>query len=201
MPYGRRKFSRSDERAYTRSNAVTAIRVPPSPLVGVRVAALADALATEDRRRIESASQQLLDLFCQLLRVPPLRVEVCGKRPTNHYGELHGLYTPANGKATRDRVQVWMRTARRLQTGGLRRNHEYGQNDRRVTPYASGKNALSRVSVAASTADFGISGISHFTFPARISSCAIRHGLRDMVSITGGAPPCSCLARRAATRM
>ncbi len=115
MPYGRRKFSRSDERAYARSNAVTAIRVPPSPLVGVRVAALADALATEDRRRVESASQQLLDVFCQLLRVPPLRVEVCGKRPTNHYGELHGLYTPANGKATRDRVQVWMRTARRLQ--------------------------------------------------------------------------------------
>ena len=115
MPYGRRRFSRSDERAYARSNAVTAIRVPPSPLVRTRVAAVADSLATEDRRRVESASQQLLDLFCQLLRVPPLRVEVCGKRPTNHYGELHGLYTPANGKAARDRVQVWMRTARRLQ--------------------------------------------------------------------------------------
>ncbi len=115
MPYGRRRFSRSDERAYARSNAVTAIRVPPSPLVRVRVGALADALATEDRRRVEVASQQLLDVFCQLLRVPPLRVEVCGKRPTNHYGELHGLYTPANGKTTRDRVQVWMRTARRLQ--------------------------------------------------------------------------------------
>ena len=115
MPVSRRKFSRSDERAYTRSNAVSAICVPPSALLRSRVGAVAAALETEDRTRVELASQQLLDLFCQLLRVPPLRVEVCGKRPTNHYGELHGLYTPANGKVARDRVQVWMRTARRLQ--------------------------------------------------------------------------------------
>ncbi|MBI3770517.1 MAG: hypothetical protein HY271_18760 [Deltaproteobacteria bacterium] len=115
MPYSRRRFSRSDERAYARSNAITAIRVLPSAVLRTRVAAVAAALATEDRRRVELASQQVLDEFCQLLRVAPLRVEVCGKRPTNHYGELHGLYTPANGTATRDRVQVWMRTARRLQ--------------------------------------------------------------------------------------
>ncbi len=115
MPSSRRKFSRSDERAYARSNAVAAIRLPASALLRARVAAVAAALSTEDRGQVELASQQLLDLFCQLLRVPPLRVEVCGKRPTNHYGELHGLYTPANGAAVRDRVQVWMRTARRLQ--------------------------------------------------------------------------------------
>jgi len=115
MPQSRRKFSRSDERAYARSNAITAIRVPPSAVVRARAVVLAAALATSERRRIELASQQLLDGFCALLRVPPLRVEVCGARPTNRYGELHGLYTPANGKAARDRVQVWMRTARRLQ--------------------------------------------------------------------------------------
>ena len=115
MPQSRRKFSRSDERAYARSNAVRAIRVPPSPAFEQRALWLAEALQTGERLRVEAASQRLLDAFCQVLRVPALRVEVCGKRPTNHYGELHGLYTPANGKTTRDRVQVWMRTARRLQ--------------------------------------------------------------------------------------
>jgi hypothetical protein len=115
MPQSRRKFSRADERAYARSNAVATIRIAPSPLLRPRALAVAAALATSERRHVEQASQQLLDLLCQLLRVPPLRVEVCGARPTNHYGELHGLYTPANGKAARDRVQVWMRTARRLQ--------------------------------------------------------------------------------------
>lgn len=115
MPQSRRKFSHADERAYTRSNAVSAIRVPSSAVLQTRARAVAAALVTEDRRAVEAASQHLIDGFCALLRVPPLRVEVCGKRPTNHYGELHGLYTPANGRATRDRVQVWMRTARRLQ--------------------------------------------------------------------------------------
>ena len=115
MPQSRRKFSRADERAYARSNAVSAIRVPPHPAFQQRALALAEALKSGERLRVEAASQRLLDAFCQVLRVSPLRVEVCGKRPTNHYGELHGLYTPANGAPTRDRVQVWMRTARRLQ--------------------------------------------------------------------------------------
>src|SRR5512141_3227073 len=60
--------------------------------------------------------------------------------------------------------------------------------------------ALSSVSAAASTGDAGISGTTHFTLPALISSWAIRQGLRDCVSITGGAPPWSWRARRAATR-
>ncbi len=115
MPQGRRRFSRSDERAYARSNAVAAIRVPAAPIFRLRALELAEALKTGERLTVERTSQRLLDTFCAALRVPPLRVEVCGKRPTNHYGELHGLYTPANGGSTRDRVQVWMRTARRLQ--------------------------------------------------------------------------------------
>src|SRR5271154_636761 len=67
--------------------------------------------------------------------------------------------------------------------------------------YASSANTLVRISLAATTGNFGISGISHFTLPALISSWAMRQGLRDPVSMTGGAPPCSCRARRAATRM
>src|SRR5262250_977752 len=62
-------------------------------------------------------------------------------------------------------------------------------------------NALSSVAFALSIADLGVSGMSHFTLPALISSCAMRQGLRDPVSMTGGAPPCSCRARRAATKM
>lgn len=115
MPQSRRKFSRSDERVYARSNAVAAIRIPAHPLLCSRAAAVANSLASAERGRVEIASQRLIDLLCLLLRVPALRVEVCGARPTNHYGELHGLYTPANGTAARDRVRVWMRTARRLQ--------------------------------------------------------------------------------------
>src|SRR6476469_2181358 len=61
--------------------------------------------------------------------------------------------------------------------------------------------AFSSISPATSAAERGVSGITHLTLPALISSCAIRHGLREGVSMTGGAPPWSCRARRAATRM
>src|SRR5437899_4305210 len=60
----------------------------------------------------------------------------------------------------------------------------------------SGPSALSSSSLTASAADLGISGITHFTLPALISSWAMRQGLRERVSITGGAPPCNCRARR-----
>lgn len=115
MAQGRRRFSSADERTYLRSNAISAIRVPRSATLATRALAVADALATADQRRVQAASQQLLDAFCELLRIRPLRVEVCGARPCNHYGELHGLYTPASARQAPDRVQVWMRTARRLQ--------------------------------------------------------------------------------------
>ncbi len=115
MPLRRRNFSAADQRTYERSNAISAIRVPPHPALAPRAVAVADALGTGERRRVQAASQALLDALCLLLRVPPLRVEVCGVRPANHYGELHGLYTPAATTERRDRVQVWMHTAKRRQ--------------------------------------------------------------------------------------
>jgi hypothetical protein len=115
MAWGRRRFTREDDRAYARSNATVAVRVPPNPVLHARARAIEGALASGDQPRVQAASQQLLDAFCLLLRVPPLQVEVCGARPRNRYGELHGLYTPAENRQVRDRVQVWMRTAHRLQ--------------------------------------------------------------------------------------
>lgn len=111
----RRGFSREDQRAYERSNAVPAISVPSSDELRFRVPALASALAGADRRVVEKESQRLIDEFCRLLGVPALRVEVRGARPTNRYGELHGLYLPASTRLRPDRVQVWMHTARRRQ--------------------------------------------------------------------------------------
>ena len=111
----RRRFSSAYERACERSNAVAAIRVPRNGALGAQALALVDALAGADRRRVQEASQRLLDEFCKILGVPPLQVEVRGKRPANRYGELHGLYTPASTRARCDRVQVWMYTARRQQ--------------------------------------------------------------------------------------
>jgi len=114
MARGGWRQSAAQRRLWERSNAITAIRVPPSPRLNALAAQLAATLATGDRPRVQAVSQALLDAYCGALRVPRLQVEVEGTRPTNHYGELHGLYRPGNGR-TRDRVQVWMHTARRGQ--------------------------------------------------------------------------------------
>jgi hypothetical protein len=120
MAPGRWKLSRADQRTWARSKGIAAIRVPPAGTLTPRALAIADALSRADRRGVQATSQALLDAFCVLLRVPPLRVEVCGTRPTDRYGELHGLYTPANGREHRDRVQIWMHTARRRQVVAFR---------------------------------------------------------------------------------
>jgi len=51
--------------------------------------------------------------------VPPIRVRVLAQRPSDDYGELHGLYEPEEG-ATPARITVWMRTAQRRQVVAFR---------------------------------------------------------------------------------
>jgi len=47
------------------------------------------------------------------LAVPPLRIKVLAARPSDSWGELHGLYEPAEGKASAS-ITLWMRTAKHL---------------------------------------------------------------------------------------
>ncbi len=116
MRRGRSRLNRDDARIWNRSEAIIAVRVPPVPALGAWARNIAAALADGDRGRTQRASQGLVDALCRLLRVPPLQVEVRDTRPRNGYGELHGLYVPANGRRLRDGVRVWMRTAQRQQT-------------------------------------------------------------------------------------
>jgi hypothetical protein len=46
--------------------------------------------------------------------VPPVRLIVLERRPSDDYGELHGLYEPQEGRR-RARITVWMRTAAKQQ--------------------------------------------------------------------------------------
>jgi hypothetical protein len=52
-------------------------------------------------------------------RVPPVRLRVMAARPSDDYGELHGLYEPGEGRA-RARITAWMRTAQRRQVVAFR---------------------------------------------------------------------------------
>ena len=53
------------------------------------------------------------------LQVDPARVRVLAKRPSANWGELHGLYEPAE-TGELGRITVWMRTAQRRQVVAFR---------------------------------------------------------------------------------
>jgi hypothetical protein len=53
------------------------------------------------------------------LAAPPVRVSVLAARPSASWGELHGLYVPAQGRASA-MITIWMRTAQRRQVVAFR---------------------------------------------------------------------------------
>jgi hypothetical protein len=94
------------------SDRVPSVRLEAGPALTAAVAALPDVLATGRAADVQVLAQRIADGVCAQLRVPPVRIEVALRRPPLRGGELHGLYTPGNGRG-RDRITVWMLTAKR----------------------------------------------------------------------------------------
>lgn len=80
---------------------------------------MAEGLRREDRRLTEARAQTLASTLNSRLQIPGVRIEVLEKRPSNNWGELHGLYTPAEGNGP-PKVTLWMRTAKRQQIVAFR---------------------------------------------------------------------------------
>ncbi|MBI4005675.1 MAG: hypothetical protein HY356_03305 [Gammaproteobacteria bacterium] len=68
-------------------------------------------LQKNDRARIEALTRQITSAIIKNLQVSPVRVKVLAVRPSNNWGELQGLYEPAE-KRKHACISVWMRTAR-----------------------------------------------------------------------------------------
>lgn len=107
-------LSPARKRIYRRSDEIGAIGLPPGIAARCDVAAIRGALADEDRPALQAACQRVVDALVAGFDVPPVRVRVLAQRPSDNYGELHGLYEPVDGR-TPARVTVWMRTAKKAQ--------------------------------------------------------------------------------------
>jgi len=113
MPGYRNRLTRSQQRVYDRSEAISSIRIQPSARLRQAVAAIPALLEAGDAERVERAAQAIADEICSSLAIGRVRVVVSGTRPSNTRGELHGLYTsPGSGLPT---IKVWMLTAKRGQ--------------------------------------------------------------------------------------
>jgi hypothetical protein len=108
------RLSSRQQQTYRASDRIATIPIPaPEPLrkVSRRIAA---ALAAEDRSLTQTLCNQLVDDLGAQLSAPRVRVSVRAARPSRNWGELHGLYEPAED-STSARIVVWMRTAKRRQ--------------------------------------------------------------------------------------
>jgi hypothetical protein len=108
------RLSAAQKRIYRASDAIEAVGLPRALDLGPDVAALRAALVAEDRAAVQRLGQGMADALTKGYRVPPVRLKVMAARPSDDYGELHGLYEPAEGRA-RPLITVWMRTAQRRQ--------------------------------------------------------------------------------------
>ena len=84
-----------------------------------RVVALRAALQTGRIDRVAGDARVLMAALTEQLDVPRVRVKVLAARPHDDWGELHGLYEPAQGRRWAC-VTVWMRTAKRQQVVAFR---------------------------------------------------------------------------------
>src|SRR5690348_6188470 len=108
------RLSPARKRIYRQSDAIGALPIPPGLDVGDDVAGMRSALDADARTLVQRHSQALVDDLVARYHVPPIRVRVLARRPSDDYGELHGFYEPGEGR-TRARITVWMRTAQRRQ--------------------------------------------------------------------------------------
>jgi hypothetical protein len=108
------RLSASDKRIYRASDAILRIELPDIEALRPLALAIEPALAAAHLAAVLHASQALVDAINVQMKTPPIRVKVLERRPTNDYGELHGLYEPEEERE-RAVISVWMRTAQKVQ--------------------------------------------------------------------------------------
>lgn len=105
------RLSASRRRIYDRSDAIERIDLPDAAALRSLVAPLAAALQAEKRTEAERLCSAIASGIVSQLGAPPLRVAVLAVRPSNDWGELHGLYLPEDEGETAI-IKLWMRTAK-----------------------------------------------------------------------------------------
>jgi hypothetical protein len=106
-----RKLSTAQKRIYEQSDAINTVLLPDAGELRPLIPLLSSALTREDREQVEALCRKLALGMADRLLVPPLRVKVLAVRPSASWGELHGLYEPAEGRASAV-ISLWMRTAK-----------------------------------------------------------------------------------------
>src|SRR5512143_2433247 len=113
------RLNAAQKKVYRKSDDINAVPLPNASSLHPFILELALSLEHEDRAKTEYFCQKLTAGMVEGLSAPPVRVIVLAARPSASWGELHGLYVPAKGRASAV-ITVWMRTAQRRQVVAFR---------------------------------------------------------------------------------
>ncbi len=98
-------------RIYDRSDAIERIDLPDAAALRSLAAPLAAALQAENRTEAGRLCRAIATGIVSQLGTAPISVSVLAVRPSDDWGELHGLYLPEDdGKQAI--IKLWMRTAK-----------------------------------------------------------------------------------------
>lgn len=112
-------LSKTGKATYRKSDRIATIALPDIQQLTALVEPLHFALYKKDRKATARACQQLARCITSGLSISPIVVNVLARRPSDDYGELHGLYDSREGKAP-PVITLWMRTAKRQQVVAFR---------------------------------------------------------------------------------
>ena len=108
-----KKLTVEQKRIYNKSDAITRVKLDKPERLLPYIRALSKALDVDDRSKTEEVAQKFVTSLCILFSVPKIKVRVLARRPSEDWGELHGLYEATENKTPI--ISVWMRTAKRKQ--------------------------------------------------------------------------------------
>lgn len=104
------RLNKKQQAIYRQSDAITVIPVPQAQSLLPDLQQLSAALQAGDRARTQRVSAAIVRMLMDRLGAGSATIKVLSKRPSDDWGELHGLYDPETALIT-----VWMRTAQRKQ--------------------------------------------------------------------------------------
>jgi hypothetical protein len=95
-----KRLSRRQQAIYRQSAAIEHMRLTDAHAFFPLTDELATAMAGEDQKVISHISSELIAELCRSLKAPMASVRVLAKRPSDDWGELHGLYEPVDRNQT-----------------------------------------------------------------------------------------------------
>ena len=104
-------LTRKQQFIYRKSDQIETVNLNPQGMDILVIDKLREALTREDRKTVSQCTAKIVNLLAANLEIHAVKIRVLSVRPSYHYGELHGLYEPAEGNDMAV-ITVWMRTVK-----------------------------------------------------------------------------------------